>query len=77
MQTYVATSDDGGATWTDRKVSSSASNPNWAFNNGFFIGDYNGLAFAPDGTGYAVWTDSRSGNPQTRQSDIYFTILPP
>jgi hypothetical protein len=74
---YVATSDDGGATWSEARASSASSNLNWAFDRGFFMGDYNALAFAPDGAGYAAWCDSRSGTPQVRQSDIYTAILPP
>lgn len=82
---YVATSDDGGATWSETKVTSVPSNLNWAFDsdpgspagNGVFIGDYNGFAFAPDGTGYAMWTDSRDGFVNARESDVYMALLPP
>jgi hypothetical protein len=85
--TYVATSDDNGANWSEDKASSAASNLNYAFGDwrvskdaGSFIGDYNALAFAPDGTGYALWTDARPDihrSALVRQSDIYAAILPP
>lgn len=74
---YLARSHDGGATWTELKVSSSLSNMNWAFEGGGFIGDYNGLAVGPDGTSYPFWTDARNGAPSNRQSDAYMGIVPP
>jgi hypothetical protein len=77
MNVYVATSVDGGTEWSETRVTSVASNINWAFEQGFFIGDYNGLAIAPDGTKYPVWTDARNGTPFVRESDVYIGILPP
>jgi hypothetical protein len=74
---YLARSLDGGATWTEAQVSSSFSNMNWAFDGGRFIGDYNAIAVAPNGTTYPFWTDARSGTPANRQSDVYMAIVPP
>lgn len=74
---YLARSYDGGSTWTERKVSSSFSNMNWAFDGGVFIGDYNGLAVGPDGTSYPFWTDARSGTSSSRQSDVFMGIVSP
>lgn len=74
---YLARSHDGGATWTETRVSSAFSNMNWAFDGGEFIGDYNGMAIGPDGTSYPFWTDARNGTPRIRQSDVYLGIVPP
>jgi len=74
---YLARSHDGGATWTDIRLSQLPSNMNWAFQNGLFIGDYNGMAITPDGTSYPFWTDARNGNPLIRQSDVMLDIVPP
>ncbi len=74
---YLARSTDGGATWSDGRISDAPSNMNWAFENGLFMGDYNGLAIAPDGTSYPFWTDARNGTPRIRQSDVFMDIVPP
>ena len=74
---YLARSYDGGASWSEVKVSSSFSNMNWAFEGGQFMGDYNGLAVGPDGTSYPFWTDARNGTPGTRQSDVFMGIVSP
>lgn len=74
---YLARSRDGGVTWTETRVSSSFSNMNWAFDGGQFIGDYNGMAIAPDGTSYPFWTDTRTGTPRVRQSDVFMGVVPP
>jgi hypothetical protein len=74
---YLARSRDGGQTWVDTRVSSVPSNMNWAFGQGLFIGDYNGLAIAPDGTSYPFWTDARNGTSRVRQSDVFLDVVPP
>jgi hypothetical protein len=74
---YLARSSDGGATWTDMRVSDVPSNMNWSFENGIFIGDYNALAIGPDGTSYPFWTDARNGTPRVRQSDVFMDAVPP
>jgi len=75
---HLARSRDGGATWSDSRISDAASNMNWAFENGLFMGDYNGLAIGPDGTSYPFWTDARNGAPPNPpQSDVFMdTVLP-
>lgn len=66
---YFTQSTDGGKTWgfeikdlglrtKDTRVTDFASNPNRAFPNGLFLGDYFGLA-ATDNEAYMVWADSR------------------
>ncbi len=74
---YLARSADHGVTWTETRVSSRASNMNWAFEGGLFIGDYNGMATAPDGTSYPFWTDARNGTANVRQSDVYMGAVAP
>jgi len=74
---YLARSTNGGVDWTETKVSTQSSNLNWAFDNGVFFGDYTAVTVAPDGTTYPLWTDSRNGEPATRQSDVYIAIVPP
>jgi hypothetical protein len=74
---YLARSHDGGATWAETRLTAVPSNMNWAFQGGLFIGDYNGMAIAPNGTSYPFWTDARSGTPLIRQSDVMIdTVLP-
>jgi len=72
--TFLARSDDRGQHWSDVRVSPFASNFDEAFFGlGLFIGDYNGLAIAPDGTSYPVWTGVRPGKTD---SDIFFAVVP-
>jgi hypothetical protein len=75
--TYLARSYDGGVTWTETRLTDVPSNMNWAFEDGLFIGDYNGIAIAPDGTSYPFWTDARNGTSLIRQSDVMMDIVPP
>jgi hypothetical protein len=74
---YLARSHDGGATWTETRLTDVPSNMNWAFQDGLFIGDYNGMAIGPDGTSYPFWTDARNGNSFIRQSDVMMDIVLP
>ncbi len=74
---YLARSSDGGATWSETRVSDVPSNMNWAFDNGFFMGDYNGVAISPDGTSHPFWTDARAGTPRLRQSDVFIDFVRP
>ena len=61
VDSYLARSSNGLA-WTSTLVSTARSNPNFE-NRGFarspFFGDYNYVSAAPDGSFYAVWTDTR------------------
>lgn len=74
---YLARSSSGGVNWTETRVSTESSNLNWAFDNGVFMGDYNGLTVGPTGTAYPFWADSRNGEPSIRQSDVFIAIVPP
>ena len=61
MDTYVAQSTDGGATWSETKVSTVSSNYNWETHGSRrdpFWGDYIYVSAVPGGV-YAVFTDSR------------------
>lgn len=67
--TNLATSTDGGATWSQQQVSTAISDPNHSvwFRAGApacpqcsrFIGDYIGLAFDTLGRAHMTWTDMR------------------
>jgi hypothetical protein len=71
IDAYVARSADGVA-WTETLVSSARSNPNFE-NRGIarspFFGDYNYISAAPDGSVYAVWTDTRDLSSSTDPRD--------
>jgi hypothetical protein len=61
VNAFVAQSTDGGATWTETKVSSHGSNYGWETHGARrvgFWGDYNYVSAVPGGV-YVVWTDSR------------------
>ncbi len=64
----LATSTDHGATFSSSRVDTGLSNPNdsrWFTNGGTtkgkttFLGDYGGLAIAPNGVAHPMWTDMR------------------
>jgi hypothetical protein len=58
---YATFSSSGGVRFgKDRRVATGLSNPNNDGNGGFFMGDYTGNAWAPDGKFYAAWMDTRS-----------------
>lgn len=61
VETWVATSSDGGDTWEDFRVSDVAFTPTPipGLADGY-MGDYLGIS-ARDGVVYPVWTDNRSG----------------
>jgi hypothetical protein len=61
VQTFVASSADGGGTWSESQVSTAGSNPNWEVRGlarSPFFGDYNYVS-ATGGARYATWTDAR------------------
>lgn len=71
-EAWVATSGDGGTTWTDFRVSDVAFTPAPIPGlAGGYMGDYLGIA-ARDGYVYPVWTDNRSG--QTLAYTSPFTL---
>jgi hypothetical protein len=51
--TYLAKSDDGGASWMEKRLTSSVSPPH---GEGVFSGDYNDID-ASNGQVYAIWTE--------------------
>jgi hypothetical protein len=63
-----ATSSDHGATWS-ASLRITTTPTSGGFNR---LGDYLGLAVAPDGTAHLAWTDGRG--PDT---DIYYASVPP
>jgi len=72
IETFLGTSVDGGATWTNEAISDVAWNPDRSFFScGCFIGDYNAIA-ASGSLMYPVWTDGRNtpGQP-LGQTDIF------
>jgi hypothetical protein len=61
VHTWMATSTDGGATWTETQVTSAGSNFGWMTHGSRrvgFWGDYIYVSAVPGGV-HAVWTDSR------------------
>jgi hypothetical protein len=72
MNAFVASSTDGGSTWTETQVSGAGSNPNWevrGFARSPFFGDYN-YASAVGATVAAVWTDTRDLVPGSDPREI-------
>ena len=69
VNTFVATSDDGGGTWASTKVSDIGHQPNFEMFGSRdvpFQGDYNWISIVDTGAGleaYAVWTDNRDVVP--------------
>ena len=75
-EVYVASSDDGGITWSDFKVSdvafTPAAIPNLA---GGYMGDYLGIS-AVGSMVYPTWTDNRSSTAMTYVSPFSLSPLP-
>jgi hypothetical protein len=76
FDTSLSVSTNSGRTFSTRRVSEQSWNPDLAFRQGTFIGDYGGLA---TGHGVAIpcWTDARfaepnvpGNNPPNQQSDV-------
>jgi hypothetical protein len=67
VDAYLDRSTDGGRTWTDQRLSTHGSNPNWEIADDArvpFYGDYLSLSLA-NGEGFAAWPDSRDIVPGT------------
>jgi hypothetical protein len=76
FDTSLSVSTNNGRTFTTRRVSERSWNPDLAFRQGTFIGDYTGLATSR-GIAIPCWTDARfaepnttDNNPPNQQSDI-------
>jgi hypothetical protein len=68
---YATFSSSGGVRFgKDRRVATALSNPNDDGQGGFFMGDYTGNAWGPDGKFYAAWMDTR--NRRTAQDFVGF-----
>jgi hypothetical protein len=82
IDTSLSVSVNDGRTFTTRRVSERSWNPDLAFRQGVFIGDYTGLATAR-GVAIPCWTDARFAEPNTpgnnppyQQSDIMVDTEP-
>lgn len=79
IDTWQAISHDNGRTWSQRRISTAAWNPNEAFfRSGAFIGDYNGIAVSQTQV-YPVWTDGRNSafdRTGIGETDIFTDIEP-
>jgi hypothetical protein len=62
VDAWSASSSDGGQTWTEQRVSTVSSTPNWNQGQTPFFGDYIYVSAVPGGAS-AVWTDSRDVVP--------------
>jgi len=73
-ETYMAYSTDGGATWTDMKVSDVSFQPSPIPNMAnLYMGDYLGIT-AYNGKVYPTWTDNRLGYCMTYASPITLIV---
>jgi hypothetical protein len=75
IDTFQATSTDGGRTWTNYRISSASFDPRQSFFTcGCFIGDYNQIAVS-DEVIYPAWTDGRNspGRP-AGDTDIFTNV---
>ena len=71
---YAVSEDEGQSFGINSRVTDSASNPNYGFPGGQFIGDYFGLA-ATDEDVYMVWADTRLGEFQGTNQKIGFARM--
>lgn len=71
---YLASSDDEGQSFTNRRVSTTAFDssvgPTFGTAYGTDFGTRLGLSSRDEGT-YAAWTDTRLGNPDTGRQDVF------
>lgn len=74
---YYSTSEDGGETWLENsRVTDFPTNPNYAFPNGQFLGDYYAIEATEDDV-YMVWSDGRLGELGGINQKIVFARLSP
>ncbi|MFQ6134278.1 MAG: sialidase family protein, partial [Nitrososphaerales archaeon] len=74
---YYSKSEDEGETWLENTiVTDYPSNPNFAFPNGIFIGDYFAIEATEDNV-YMVWADGRLGELGVANQKIAFARLSP
>ncbi len=75
--TFQATSNNDGATWWNKRISTATWSPDLGFfTSGAFIGDYSGVA-ANDRVIYAAWTDGRDSNIEQTgvgETDVFTAV---
>jgi hypothetical protein len=72
---YGTFSDDGGTSFgPSRRLATRSSDPNDDGFGGFFMGDYTGNAWGPDGRFFAAWMDTHNG--ETSQDAVGFGLTP-
>jgi hypothetical protein len=76
VDTWMARSSDGGTSWTNFRVSEVSTNFDYAFRNGIFIGDYNGVAVNSK-LAFPFWADARNATADNRHSDVFIDIVQP
>ncbi len=82
LNIYYAVSDDGGLTFKDSRLSDTSFDGNagggsWIGQNtggDAFIGDYHTSASTEDRV-YYIWCDTRNGDPDNRNSDVYMAYV--
>jgi hypothetical protein len=82
IDTSLSVSTNNGGSFSTRRVSERSWNPDLAFRQGVFIGDYNGLDTSV-GVAIPCWTDARfaepnvaGNNPPNQQSDVMVDAEP-
>ena len=72
VDTYHSYSINGGINWSSPTRITQQSSPK---STGFEFGDYNGLDFASNGTGIAIFSDNRAENNPAPDMDIYAALI--
>ena len=74
---YYSVSEDGGETWLENsRVTDFPTNPNYAFPDGIFMGDYYAMEATEDNV-FMVWSDGRLGELGGYNQKIAFARLSP
>ena len=74
---YYSVSEDGGETWLENsRVTDFPTNPNYAFPNGVFMGDYYAIETTENDV-FMVWPDGRLGELGGYNQKIAFARLSP
>ena len=74
---YYSVSEDGGETWLENsRVTDFPTNPNYAFPNGVFMGDYYAIETTENDV-FMVWSDGRLGELGGYNQKIAFARLSP
>jgi hypothetical protein len=74
---YYSVSEDGGETWLENsRVTDFPTNPNYAFPDGIFMGDYYAIEATEDNV-FMVWSDGRLGELGGYNQKIAFARLSP